>query len=152
MQALFPTHMESIRQHYNATLQSCASGSQVRTRATPNHLRCSTPIVTLHILDKITRSVLLIITQENKRDIIYRRLNSPPSAYQVTALQSLVAYLNSIAKTSFLSTIPHAVEALQSLQHINLACYGLIFRIHVFFPRLRILTLKSYPLTTLIRQ
>jgi hypothetical protein len=41
------------------------------------------PSILLHIPDKITRNTLLLLVQEVKRDIIYRRLNLPPSAQQI---------------------------------------------------------------------
>jgi hypothetical protein len=49
----------------------------------------------IHIPDKLSRNTLLILTQEIKRDIIYRRLNLPPSARQITDPQRLAAHLNS---------------------------------------------------------
>jgi hypothetical protein len=42
------------------------------------------PSLIIHIPDKLSRNTLLILTQELKRDIIYQRLNLPPSANQIT--------------------------------------------------------------------
>jgi hypothetical protein len=53
------------------------------------------PSLIIHISDKLSRNTLLILTQEIKRDIIYRRLNLHPSARQVTDPQRLAAHLNS---------------------------------------------------------
>jgi hypothetical protein len=53
------------------------------------------PSLLIHIRDKLSRNVLLILTQEMKRDIIFRRMNLPPSARQVTEHQRLAAHLNS---------------------------------------------------------
>jgi hypothetical protein len=49
------------------------------------------PSLIIHIPDKLSRNTLLILTQEIKRDIIYRRLNLPPSARQITDPQRLAA-------------------------------------------------------------
>jgi hypothetical protein len=42
------------------------------------------PSILLYIQDKTTRNTLLLLVQEVKRDIIYRRMNLPPSAQQIT--------------------------------------------------------------------
>jgi hypothetical protein len=42
------------------------------------------PSFLIHIHDKTTRNTLLLLIQEMKRDIIYRRMNLPLSAQQIT--------------------------------------------------------------------
>jgi hypothetical protein len=42
------------------------------------------PSILIHIQDKLLQNTFLILTQEMKRDIIFRRLNLPPSARQIT--------------------------------------------------------------------
>jgi hypothetical protein len=53
------------------------------------------PSILLHIPDKTTRNVLLLLVQEVKRDIIYRRMNLPPSAQQITDPRRPAAHLAS---------------------------------------------------------
>ncbi len=53
------------------------------------------PSILIHIPDKLSRNTLLMLTQEIKRDIIFRRLNLPPSARLITETQRLAAHLNS---------------------------------------------------------
>jgi hypothetical protein len=53
------------------------------------------PSLLIHIRDKLSRNTLLMLTQEVKRDIIFRRINLPPSARLPTAPQQLAAHLNS---------------------------------------------------------
>jgi hypothetical protein len=45
------------------------------------------PSLILHIHDQVTRNALLLLIQEVKRDIVYRRMNLPPSAQQPTILE-----------------------------------------------------------------
>jgi hypothetical protein len=45
------------------------------------------PSLLLCIHDKLTRNSLLILTQEIKRDMIYRQMNLSPSVRQVTDSQ-----------------------------------------------------------------
>jgi hypothetical protein len=52
------------------------------------------PSLLIHIPDKLSRNTILILTQEIKRDIIYRRLNLPPWANQTTDPPRLAAHLN----------------------------------------------------------
>jgi hypothetical protein len=71
------------------------------------------PSLIIHIPDKLSRNTLLILTQEIKRDIIYRRLNLPPSATQATDPPRIAAHLNS------------TLQRLHSyLQYIGLAKYA----------------------------
>jgi hypothetical protein len=49
----------------------------------------------LHIKDRTTRNAVLLLIQEIKRDIIYRRMNLPPSASQATDSRRLAAHLDS---------------------------------------------------------
>jgi hypothetical protein len=53
------------------------------------------PSLLLHIHDKSSRNAILLLIQEVKRDLIYRRMNLPPSAQQVTDPRRLVAHLDS---------------------------------------------------------
>jgi hypothetical protein len=53
------------------------------------------PSLLLHIHDKESRNALLLIIQEIKRDIIYRRMNLPPSVHQVTNSRRLAAHIDS---------------------------------------------------------
>jgi hypothetical protein len=70
------------------------------------------PSLIIHIPDKLSRNTLLILTQEIKRDI-YRRLNLPPSANQITDPPRLAAHLNSTL---------HRLHSY--LQYIGLAKYA----------------------------
>ncbi len=85
------------------------------------------PSLIIHIPDKLSRNKLLILTQEIKRDIIYRRLNLPPSANQVTDPLRLAAHLNSTLQRlhSYLQYIglvkyAKATQMLQKMMDINL--------------------------------
>jgi hypothetical protein len=53
------------------------------------------PSLHIHIRDKLSRNMLLMLTREIKRDIIFRRMNLPPSASLPTRPQHLAAHLNS---------------------------------------------------------
>jgi hypothetical protein len=53
------------------------------------------PSLLLYIRDKLSRNALLILTQETKRDVIFRRMNMSPSARQTTDRQRLAAHLDS---------------------------------------------------------
>jgi hypothetical protein len=53
------------------------------------------PSLLIHIRDKLSRNTLLMLTQEIKRDIIFWRMNLPPSARLITETQRLAAHLNS---------------------------------------------------------
>jgi hypothetical protein len=85
------------------------------------------PSLILHVPDKLSRNTILILTQEIKRDIIYRRMNLPPSANQpadpprITAhinltLQRLHSYLQYIG----LAKYAKAIQTLQRMMEINL--------------------------------
>jgi hypothetical protein len=50
----------------------------------------------LHIHDKLTRNTSLIRTQENKREIVYRRMSLPPSARQVIDAAHLDSTISTI--------------------------------------------------------
>jgi hypothetical protein len=54
------------------------------------------PSLLLHIHDKTSRNAILLLIQEVKRDIIFRRMNLPPSAQQITDLRRLAAHLDSL--------------------------------------------------------
>ncbi len=51
------------------------------------------PSIILHIDDKSSRNAILLLIQEVKRNLIYRRLNLPPSAQQITDPRRLAAHL-----------------------------------------------------------
>jgi hypothetical protein len=85
------------------------------------------PSLIIHIPDKLSRNTLLILTQELKRDIIYRRLNLPPSANQATDPPRLAAHLNSTLQQlhSYLQYIgiakyAKATQMLHRMMEINL--------------------------------
>jgi hypothetical protein len=85
------------------------------------------PSLILHVPDKLSRNTLLILTQEIKRDIIYRRMNLPPSANQPTDPPRLTAHLNSTLQRlhSYLQYIGlvkyvKANQMLQKMMEINL--------------------------------
>ncbi len=69
-----------------------------------------------------------MLIQEVKRDLIYRRMNLPPSAQQVTDSRRLTAYLDSTIRRlrSYLQYIglmkyKKAADMLLRLQECNLA-------------------------------
>jgi hypothetical protein len=53
------------------------------------------PSLLLHTHDKESRNALLLLVQEIKRNIVYRRMNLPPSAHQRTDPRRLRAHINS---------------------------------------------------------
>jgi hypothetical protein len=71
------------------------------------------PSILIHISDKLSRNTLLMLTQEIKRDIIFKRLNLPPSERLITEPQRLAAHLNSTL---------HRIHSY--LQYIGLAKYA----------------------------
>jgi hypothetical protein len=86
------------------------------------------PSILLYVRDKLTRSVILILTQEMKRDIVYRRMNLPPSARQIVHPQRLAAHLDSTLRrpSSYLQYIglakyKKAIEALKLMQEVNVS-------------------------------
>jgi hypothetical protein len=86
------------------------------------------PSLMLHVHDKSSRNAILLLIQEVKRDIIYRRMNLPPSAQQVTDPRRLAAHLDSTIPRlrSYLQYIgllkyKKAVDLLLELQEHNLA-------------------------------
>jgi hypothetical protein len=87
----------------------------------------SSPIV-VHIHDEELRNALLLLVQEIKRDIVYRRMNLPPSAHQITDPRRLTAHIDSAIwrLCSYLQYIgfikyTKASETLQRLQDLNIA-------------------------------
>jgi hypothetical protein len=85
------------------------------------------PSLILHVPDKLSRNTLLILTQEIKRDIIYRRLNLPPSANRASDPARLAAHLNLTLQRhhSYLQYIGllkyvKATQMLQRMMEINL--------------------------------
>jgi hypothetical protein len=82
----------------------------------------------LHINDKASRNAILLLIQEIKCDLIYRRMNLPPSAQQVTDSRRLTAHLDSTIRRlrSYLQYIglskyKKAADMLLRLQECNLA-------------------------------
>jgi hypothetical protein len=82
----------------------------------------------LHIKDKASRNAILLLIQEIKRDLLYRRMNLPPSASQVTDSRRLAAHLDSTIRRlrSYLQYIglqkfKKATDMLLQLQEYNLA-------------------------------
>jgi hypothetical protein len=53
----------------------------------------SHPSLLLHVHDQASRNALLLLIQEVKRDIIYRRMNLPPSEQQLTDPRRITAHL-----------------------------------------------------------
>jgi hypothetical protein len=86
------------------------------------------PSIILHIHDKPSRNAILLLVQEVKRDLIYRRMNLPPSAQQITDPRRLAAHLDSTIRRlrSYLQYIglmryKKAADLLLRLQEYNLA-------------------------------
>jgi hypothetical protein len=86
------------------------------------------PSLLLHIHDKELRNAVLLLVQEIKRDIIYRRMNLSPPAHQVTDPRRLASHINSDIQRlcSYLQYIgfvkyAKASATLQHLQELNLA-------------------------------
>jgi hypothetical protein len=85
------------------------------------------PSLILHVPDKLSRNTILILTQEIKRDIIYRRMNLPPSANQPADPQRITAHINltlqrlhSYLQYIGLAKYAKATQMLQSMMEINL--------------------------------
>jgi hypothetical protein len=86
------------------------------------------PSLILHVHDKSSRNAILLLIQEVKQDLIYRRMNLPPSAQQVTDPRRLAAHLDSTIcrLRSYLQYIgllryKKAADLLLRLQEHNLA-------------------------------
>jgi hypothetical protein len=82
----------------------------------------------LHIHNKTSRHVILLLIQEVKRDIIFRGMNLPPSSQQITDPKRLAAHLDSTIRRllSYLQYIGlvkymKAADLLLQLQEFNLA-------------------------------
>jgi hypothetical protein len=85
------------------------------------------PSIHLHINDKQSRVALIMLIQEIKRDIIYRRMNLPPSAQQITHRQRITAHIDQAVRRliSYLEYIglhkyQDATNLLKALQTANL--------------------------------
>jgi hypothetical protein len=83
------------------------------------------PSIIRHVRDKESRIVLLLLVQEIKRDIVYRRMNLPPSANQIIDPRRLTAHLVSVARRlhSYLQYIGfvkyvNALDTMKRLQEI----------------------------------
>jgi hypothetical protein len=86
------------------------------------------PSLLRHVRDKESRNALLLLVQEIKRDIIYRRMNPPPSANQIIDPRRLTAHLGSVTRRlhSYLQYIgfvkyAKASETLNRLQDLLVA-------------------------------
>ncbi len=86
------------------------------------------PSLLLHVQDKPSRNAILLLIQEVKRDLIYRRMNLPPSAQQVTDPRRLAAHLDTTIRRLLsyllyigLLTYKKAADLLLRLQECNLA-------------------------------
>ncbi len=79
-------YLNSISTHYVPRVEY----SQLNVIYNVSH-----PSLLLYIHDKLTRNAFLILTQEIKRDIIYRRMNLLPSVRQITNPQRLAVHLDS---------------------------------------------------------
>ncbi len=86
------------------------------------------PSLLLHIQDKPSRNAILLLIQEVKRDLIYRRMNLPPSAQQIADPRRIAAYLDTSIRRlrSYLLFIgllsyKKAADLLLRLQEFNLA-------------------------------
>jgi hypothetical protein len=86
------------------------------------------PSLLLHIHDKTSRNAILLLIQEVKRDIIFRRMNLLPSTQQITDPRRLAAHLDSTIRRlrSYLQYIElvkymKAADLLLRLQEFNLA-------------------------------
>jgi hypothetical protein len=86
------------------------------------------PSLLPHVHNQATRNALLLLIQEVKRDIIYRRMNLPPSAQQATDPRRINARIDSTIRRlcSYLQYIgfikfAKASTTLQRLQELNLA-------------------------------
>jgi hypothetical protein len=86
------------------------------------------PSLLLHIHDKPSRNAILLLIQEVKRDIIFRRMNLPPSAQQITDPRRLAAHLDfTICRLcsylQYIGLVKHmkSLDLLLRLQEFNLA-------------------------------
>jgi hypothetical protein len=86
------------------------------------------PSLLLHIYDKTSRNAILLLIQEVKRDIIFRRMNLPPSAQQITDPRRLTAHLDSTicrlhSYFQYIGLVKYkkAANMLLQLQEFNLA-------------------------------
>jgi hypothetical protein len=86
------------------------------------------PSLMLHVHDQASRQTLLLLIQEIKRDIVYRRMNLPPSAHQLTDPRRITAHLDSAIRRlcSYLQYIgfikfTKAISTLKRLQELNIA-------------------------------
>ncbi len=85
------------------------------------------PSLLIHVRDRLSRKTLLTLTQEMKRDIIFRRMNLPPSARAITDPQRLAAHLNltlcrlhSYLQYIGLAKYAKALEMIHKMIEINL--------------------------------
>jgi hypothetical protein len=107
--------------------QILSASNQQQIMIIQHHLQYTSSFyITPYTIDKTTRNILLILVQEVKIDIIYRRMNLPLSAQQITDLQQLAGHMDSTLRRlhSYLKYIgfvkfPKASEVLAQLQEIN---------------------------------
>ncbi len=86
------------------------------------------PSLLLHIHEKTSRNAILLLIQEVKRDIIFRRMNLPPSVQRITDPRRLAAHLNSTicrlrSYLQYIGLVKYmkAADLLLRLQEFNLA-------------------------------
>jgi hypothetical protein len=86
------------------------------------------PSLLLHTHDKASRNAILLLIQEVKRDLIFRRMNLPPSTQQITDPRRLAAHLDSTIRRlrsylQYTGLMKHvkAADLLLRLQEYNLA-------------------------------
>jgi hypothetical protein len=127
--ALFPTYLDSSRWGYYRILEF--NIARLHPKMEISLLNgiyiVPYPSLLLYTHDKLTRNAFLILTQEIKRDNIYKCMNLPPSGRQVTSPQRLVAHLDSTIRRlhSFFQYIAsakfgEAVSVLQPMRDLNL--------------------------------
>jgi hypothetical protein len=121
--------VESTSGDSHQILQCNICGLHTESGPWPNkyNLQHSTSSLLLYIPDKSTHTAMLLLVQEIKRDIIYRRMNQPQSAQQIIHPQRLASHLDSSIRRlssylQYIGTVKYrkSIEALQCLREINL--------------------------------
>jgi hypothetical protein len=80
------------------------------------------PSLLLHLHDKSSRNAILLLIQEVKRDLIYKRMNLPPSAQQVTDPRRLAGSPHfHHTQASFIPPIHRVDEIQKSRGHVTAA-------------------------------
>ncbi len=99
------------------------------------------PSLLLYIPHKATCNAILLMVQEIKSDIIYRRMNLPQSAQQITHPQRLVTHLDSSIRRlrlylQYIGIVKYRkpMEALQRWHEINLKWINIMNLNHALTP------------------